>query len=321
MIQYLELLKDVLKNGEEKEDRTGTGTLSVFGRQLRFNLSDGFPVVTTKKIHLKSIIHELLWFLKGSTDISYLKENKVTIWNEWADLKGELGPVYGYQWRKWNKPFKRFECGMGADGGWYNDEWSVDYIDQIEEVINSIKENPFSRRLIVSAWNVSDIDKMALPPCHLLFQFNCRPISFENRCKYFNKDISFNEKSNREKLNIEKEINLKNIPKYYLDCSLYQRSCDLFLGVPFNITSYSLLLSMISQVTNCIPGDFIWTGGDVHIYKNHIDQVKTQINRIPKKLPELFLNKNIKDIDDFVYDDIKILNYDYHPAIKADISI
>jgi thymidylate synthase len=264
MKQYLDLLDHVMRHGVEKADRTGTGTISVFGYQMRFDLSEGFPVLTTKKLHLRSIIHELLWFLKGETNIKYLHDNKVTIWDEWAGKDGELGPVYGYQWRHWPRP----------DGG---------NIDQISRVIETIKTNPDSRRLIVSAWNVSDLDKMALPPCHLLFQFY--------------------------------------VAKGALSCQLYQRSCDIFLGVPFNIASYSLLTMMMAQVTGLKPGDFVHTLGDAHIYLNHMDQVRLQLSREPYPLPQMKMNLDKKNIFDFVFEDFELVNYQAHPHIKGEISV
>ena len=264
MKQYLDLMQQVLDKGTKKEDRTGTGTKSIFGAQLRFNLQEGFPLVSTKKMHLHSIIHELIWFLKGDTNISYLKENKVRIWDEWADENGELGPVYGYQWRSWPTP----------DGG---------HIDQITEVINQIKNNPDSRRLIVSAWNVADVGKMALPPCHCFFQFY--------------------------------------VADGRLSCQLYQRSADLFLGVPFNIASYALLTMMVAQVCGLQAGEFIHTLGDTHLYTNHLEQAKLQISRAPKALPLLTLNPEIKNIFEFRFEDIKLENYDPHPHIKAPIAI
>jgi thymidylate synthase len=262
--QYLALLDHVLKNGTKKEDRTGTGTLSIFGYQMRFNLQEGFPLLTTKKLHFPSIVHELLWFIKGDTNIAYLKENKIRIWNEWADINGELGRIYGYQWRSWT-----------ADGG--------KHIDQLTEAIERIKQNPDSRRHIVSAWNVGDLDKMALPPCHILFQFY--------------------------------------VAEGKLSCQLYQRSADIFLGVPFNIASYALLLHMVAQVTGLKPGEFVHTLGDAHIYLNHIDQVKEQLAREVKNLPALHLNPTIDSILNFTYDDIVLNNYDAHPHIKGEISV
>jgi thymidylate synthase len=264
MRQYLDLLQHVLDYGVEKGDRTGTGTKSVFGYQMRFPLQDGFPLLTTKKLHTRSIFYELLWFLKGDTNIKYLHDNKVSIWDEWADEKGELGPIYGKQWRRWETKDGRV-------------------IDQISNVINEIKNNPNSRRLLVSAWNVGEVDEMALPPCHIVFQFY--------------------------------------VANGKLSCQLYQRSADIFLGVPFNIASYALLTAMIAQVTGLQVGDFVHTLGDAHLYLNHIDQAKLQLTREPYKLPTLQLNPQIKDIFDFTYDDIKIENYQCHPHIKADVSV
>ena len=264
MKQYLEMMKYVLENGIDKSDRTGTGTRSVFGYQTRYNLNDGFPLVTTKKCHLRSIIHELLWFLQGNTNITYLHENKVTIWDEWADENGDLGPIYGKQWRKWEAPDGRI-------------------IDQISNVIEQIKTNPYSRRLIVCAWNPADVDKMALPPCHTLFQFYV--------------------------------INNK------LSCQLYQRSADIFLGVPFNIASYSLLTMMIAQICGLELGDFVHTTGDTHIYSNHFEQCKLQLSREPYPLPTMKINPNIKDIFSFKFEDFELQNYQCHPAIKAPVAV
>ncbi|OAJ34527.1 thymidylate synthase [Piscirickettsia salmonis] len=264
MRTYLDLMQRVLETGAEKTDRTGTGTLSVFGHQMRFDLSAGFPLLTTKKLHLRSIIHELLWFLKGETNIAYLNENKVSIWDEWANTEGDLGPIYGAQWRSW----------AGAGGK---------TIDQISGVIEQIKINPDSRRLIVSAWNVGEIDKMALPPCHALFQFY--------------------------------------VAEGKLSCQLYQRSADIFLGVPFNIASYALLTLMIAQVTGLEPGDFVHTLGDAHLYSNHLEQVKTQLQRDCRGLPIMKINPKIKDIFDFKYEDFILENYDPHPHIKAAVAV
>ena len=264
MKQYQELLQRILDTGVKKEDRTGTGTLSVFAHQMRFNLQDGFPLLTTKKLHTRSIIHELLWFLKGDTNTAYLHDNKVTIWDEWADENGDLGPIYGKQWRAWE----------AKDGR---------VIDQIGELIEQIKKTPDSRRLLVSAWNVGDLDKMALPPCHIIFQFYVA--------------------NNR------------------LSCQLYQRSADVFLGVPFNIASYALLTHMIAQVCGLGVGEFIHTTGDTHLYLNHIEQAKLQLTRTPYKLPTLKLNESITDINDFKYEDITIENYESHPHIKASVAV
>jgi thymidylate synthase len=264
MKQYLDLLSYTLNNGTEKKDRTGTGTLSIFGYQLRHDLGDGFPLLTTKKLHTRSIIHELLWFLRGDTNIRYLNEKGVSIWNEWAGEDGDLGRIYGYQWRSWS----------ASDGR---------QIDQIKNVINSIRSNPNSRRHIVSAWNVGDLDKMNLPPCHVLFQFY--------------------------------------VANGRLSCQLYQRSADIFLGVPFNIASYSLLLLMVAQVTDLKPGEFVHTFGDAHIYLNHIDQVKLQLTRSPRKLPTMAINPQITSIFNFKFEDFKLNDYDPHPHIKGAVSV
>lgn len=264
MKQYLNLLERVLEEGIDKADRTGTGTRSVFGHQMRFNLEEGFPALTTKKLHFRSIIHELLWFLQGNTNVKYLQENGVRIWNEWADEKGELGPIYGYQWRSW----------PSANGK---------HIDQISQVIESIQKNPNSRRHIVSAWNVSELENMALPPCHILFQFY--------------------------------------VADGKLSCQLYQRSADIFLGVPFNIASYALLTMMIAQVTGLKAGDFVHTLGDAHIYNNHMEQVKLQLTRNTRSLPQMKLNPNVKSIFDFKYEDFELTNYNPHPTIKGAISV
>ena len=264
MQQYLDLIRRVLAEGVLKEDRTGTGTISVFGHQMRFNLEDGFPLVTTKKLHLKSIIYELLWFLKGCTNVKYLQDNGVRIWNEWAKEDGELGPIYGYQWRSWP-------------------DYSGGHIDQVLQVIESIKNNPDSRRHIVSAWNVGQIDEMQLPPCHILFQFY--------------------------------------VANGRLSCQLYQRSADIFLGVPFNIASYALLTMMVAQVCGLKPGDFVHTLGDSHIYCNHIEQVKLQISREPRPLPVMKINPSIRNIDEFSFEDFELTGYDPHPHIKGDIAV
>jgi thymidylate synthase len=264
MQQYLELMRHVKNRGVRKQDRTGTGTLSVFGHQIRFDLGAGFPLVTTKKLHLRSIIHELLWFLRGDTNVRYLHDNGVTIWDEWADADGELGPIYGYQWRSWPTPDGR-------------------HIDQIQQLVEQIKNNPDSRRLIVSAWNVADIERMALPPCHAFFQFY--------------------------------------VAEGRLSCQLYQRSADIFLGVPFNIASYALLTLMIAQVTGLKPGDFIHTLGDAHLYLNHLQQAEAQLARTPFPSPRMLLNPAVSSIFDFCYDDFELAGYQCHPAIKAPVAV
>lgn len=264
MKQYLDLMRHVRDNGTKKEDRTGTGTLSVFGHQMRFDLSKGFPVVTTKKCHLKSIIHELIWFLSGDTNIKYLQDNGVRIWNEWADDEGNLGPVYGYQWRSWPK----------TDGG---------HIDQIAQIIDQIKNNPDSRRIIVSAWNVAEVENMALPPCHMMFQFY--------------------------------------VADGKLSCQLYQRSADIFLGVPFNIASYALLTMMVAQVCGLKAGDFVHTLGDAHLYSNHLEQTDEQLSRKPYALPTMKINPDVKSIFDFKFEDFELINYEAHPHIKGKVAV
>jgi thymidylate synthase len=264
MQQYLALVRDILDHGNRKTDRTGTGTLSLFGRQLRFDLAAGFPLVTTKKVHLRSIVYELLWFLRGDTNVRWLQENKVTIWDEWADANGDLGPVYGYQWRNWPAPDGR-------------------HIDQLARVIDEIRRNPDSRRLVVSAWNVADLDRMALQPCHALFQFY--------------------------------------VAEGRLSCHLYQRSADVFLGVPFNIASYALLTMMVAQVCALQPGDFVHTFGDVHLYLNHLEQAREQLSREPRPLPAMRLNPEVTSIDGFKFSDFTLENYDPHPSIKAPIAV
>lgn len=264
MKQYLDLMRHVRDNGTKKEDRTGTGTLSVFGHQMRFDLSKGFPVVTTKKCHLKSIIHELIWFLSGDTNIKYLQDNGVRIWNEWADEEGNLGPVYGYQWRSWPK----------ADGG---------HVDQIAQIIDQIKNNPDSRRIIVSAWNVAEVENMALPPCHMMFQFY--------------------------------------VADGKLSCQLYQRSADIFLGVPFNIASYALMTMMVAQVCGLEVGDFVHTLGDAHLYSNHLEQTDEQLSRQPYALPTMKINPEVKSIFDFKFEDFELLNYEAHPHIKGTVAV
>ena len=264
MQQYLSFMRHVRDNGAPKDDRTGTGTLSVFGHQMRFDLSQGFPLVTTKRLHTKSIIHELLWFLRGDSNISYLQENGISIWNEWADENGELGPIYGVQWRRWPTP-------------------SGETVDQIKDVVNLLRDNPDSRRILVSAWNAADISKMAIPPCHTMFQFH--------------------------------------VADDKLSCQLYQRSADIFLGVPFNIASYALLTHILAQQAELKVGDFIWTGGDCHLYLNHLEQAEEQLSREPLALPRLAIKRRPDSIFDYRFEDFEILNYEYHPNIKAQVAV
>jgi thymidylate synthase len=311
MQQYHDLLQHILDNGVKKEDRTGTGTLSVFGYQMRFDLERGFPLVTTKKVHLKSVIGELLWFISGSTNKHELKEKYgVSIWDEWGDNKtGELGPIYSAQWRSWPV----YDPVYVGDGIFY----MKDYIDQLAQVIEQIKTKPDSRRHIVSAWNVADIPSMALPPCHLLFQFYTRPLTIAERENISAKRGFGYPSTGREEIHFKEH----NIPTHYLDCQLYQRSADVFLGVPFNIASYALLTMMIAQVCNMVPGEFIWTGGDCHLYTNHIEQAKLQLSREFRPLPTMKINPAIKDIDSFTYGDFELVGYDPHPTIKAPVAV
>ena len=279
MKQYLDILNRILTEGTQKGDRTGTGTISIFGTQSRYNLADGFPLLTTKKLHLKSIIYELLWFLQGDTNVKYLQEHGVRIWNEWADENGELGPVYGHQWRSW----------PDYNGG---------TIDQIQYVIDQLKNNPDSRRMIVSAWNVAEVNEMALPPCHTIFQFYTAPIADSQELT-----------ANGQK------------PKRRLSLQLYQRSADTFLGVPFNIASYALLLQMMAQVCDMVPGDFIHTTGDTHLYLNHLEQARLQLTREPRPLPTMKINPDVKNLFDFHYEDFELEGYNPHPHIKAEVSV
>lgn len=315
MKQYLELLEDIMENGVDKGDRTGTGTRSVFGRQMRFNLQEGFPLITTKKLHLKSIIHELLWFIKGDTNIKYLNDNGVTIWDEWADEKGELGPVYGKQWRAW----RNFSVEKSMPDS-YGENYQINKkqdIDQLSWVIDRLKTNPDCRRIIVSAWNVADIPNMALAPCHCLFQFYTSPF------KTFSERVDAYYKNGGELLPkyLPPEKEDEYLPTRKLSCQLYQRSCDTFLGVPFNIASYALLTMMVAQCVNMVPGEFIWTGGDTHIYSNHFEQVREQLSREPFSLPKMKINPDVKDIFSFKYEDFTLENYQCHPRIKAPISV
>ncbi len=320
MKQYLEMLEHIMAHGVDKSDRTGTGTRSVFGYQMRFNLEEGFPVLTTKKLHLRSIIHELLWFLSGDTNIRYLHDNNVSIWDEWADENGDLGPVYGYQWRSWPAP--KFVPAHSEGSEWIPSGYKIEAIDQISQVIEQIKNSPDSRRLIVTAWNPADVDKMALPPCHCLFQFYTTPLSVNERLHLldFAPDEEWVERMN---ITVEKHTALDTlgVPRSRLSCQLYQRSCDTFLGVPFNIASYALLTMMVAQVCDMVPGEFIWTGGDVHIYSNHFEQVALQLSRNTLPLPQMRINPKVKSIFDFRFEDFELVGYDAHPHIKAPIAV
>lgn len=329
MKQYLDLLEDVLLNGKYREDRTGTGTYSVFGKQICFNLQDGFPLLTTKKLHTKSIIYELLWFLKGDTNTKYLNDNGVHIWDEWADKNGDLGPIYGKQWRKWIRSTE-----WERDGNSYTVS-SPEEIDQIKTLIENLKNDPFSRRHIISAWNVGDLDKMALMPCHVMFQFYVEQMTDQERANYaYNNgfiqapyiclSVWKNRMLNQTKGDITgKYFDELKVPKYKLSCQLYQRSGDLFLGVPFNISSYALLTHMIAQVCGYAVGDFVHTFGDLHLYSNHTEQAKLLLTRKNDlyKLPTLWLNPDVIDIDNFKFDDINIIGYQSHPSIKGDIAV
>jgi len=317
MKQYLALMQHALEQGTPKGDRTGTGTLSVFGYQMRFNLQDGFPLVTTKKCHLRSIIHELLWFLNGDTNISYLKENNVSIWDEWADENGDLGPVYGKQWRSW----------QAADGR---------QIDQLSKVIEQLKNDPDSRRIIVSAWNVGELDDMALVPCHSFFQFYTRKMSYDERLAWVKENCWESYDAWTEATN--EALSMQDIdhsqaadelvawvgeiaPERILSCQLYQRSCDIFLGLPFNIASYALLVHMVAQQCDMAVGDFVWTGGDTHLYSNHLEQTRLQLSREPRALPTLVINRKPESLFDYRFEDFDITGYDPHPAIKAPVAV
>lgn len=345
MKQYLEMMQNILDEGRVKGDRTGTGTLSVFGRQMRFNLQEGFPLVTTKKCHLRSIIHELLWFLSGDTNIKYLEDNGVTIWREWADENGNLGPVYGKQWREWEDvclvPSEQsgvtraalqqgysflgefFDHGLGK-------ELSVFYkaYDQINKVMDQLKNDPDNRRIIVSAWNVAELDQMALAPCHSFFQFYTHELTVDERLNWmeinnpelFNSALFVNDIINNDTL-MQAELDSRGVPSRSLSCQLYQRSCDFFLGVPFNIASYALLVHMVAQQVNMVPGDFVWSGGDVHLYSNHLEQAKLQLTREPLPLPKLVIKRKPESIFDYKFEDFEIQDYVSHDPIKAPVAI
>ncbi|WFG41763.1 thymidylate synthase [Salmonella phage MET_P1_082_240] len=345
MKQYLEMMQNILDEGHVKGDRTGTGTLSVFGRQMRFNLQEGFPLVTTKKCHLRSIIHELLWFLSGDTNIKYLNDNGVTIWDEWADANGDLGPVYGKQWRAWKtivrvaddpkrigllkaKGYK--EVGTLTDGQVTRGAFLEYSHDQISTVINQLRNDPDNRRIIVSAWNVGELDQMALAPCHSFFQFYTHELSLEERQSILRYDhrvlsdvylrdvVIGNNATDAER---HAWLTAHQIPARALSCQLYQRSCDFFLGVPFNIASYALLVHMVAQQVNMVPGDFVWSGGDVHLYSNHLEQAKLQLTREPLPLPKLVIKRKPESIFDYKFDDFEIQDYVSHDPIKAPVAI
>lgn len=343
MKQYLEMMQNILDEGRVKSDRTGTGTLSVFGRQMRFNLQEGFPLVTTKKCHLRSIIHELLWFLSGDTNIKYLNDNGVTIWDEWADANGDLGPVYGKQWRAWKtivrvaddpkrigllkaKGYK--EVGTLTDGQVTRGAFLEYSHDQISTVINQLRNDPDNRRIIVSAWNVGELEHMALAPCHSFFQFYTHELTVDERLNWmeinnpelFNSALFVNDIINNDTL-MQAELDSRGVPSRSLSCQLYQRSCDFFLGVPFNIASYALLVHMVAQQVNMVPGDFVWTGGDVHLYSNHLEQAKLQLTREPLPLPKLAIKRKPESIFDYKFEDFEIQNYVSHDPIKAPVAI
>lgn len=346
MKQYQDLMAEVFAKGTPKKDRTGTGTLSIFGHQMRFDLQEGFPLVTTKRCHLRSIIHELLWFLKGDTNIQYLKDNGVTIWDEWADENGNLGPVYGKQWRAWphHKVIQADDKEGLATATEKGGEWvsggddlmnstTTPYVyrfetDQITKVMDQLKNDPDNRRIIVSAWNVADLDDMALAPCHAFFQFYTRELSVTERLDWMEinrpeqfKGMRFsNDIINNDAL-IHAAMDSENVPARILSCQLYQRSADVFLGVPFNIASYALLIHMFAQQANMAVGDFVWTGGDTHLYSNHLEQARTQLGRTPRPLPKLIIKRKPDSIFDYKFEDFEIEGYDPHPAIKAPVAI
>jgi thymidylate synthase len=324
--QYHKLLETILKDGKKKSDRTGTGTISIPDYHFKADMSEGFPLITTKRLHTKSIVHELLWFLKGDTNTKYLNENGVTIWDEWADENGDLGPVYGKQWVDWeyipklpdHKDERRKAKGFGGER-----LYSVRPINQIQNVIDTLKTNPESRRMIVSAWNVGELDQMALEPCHAFFQFYTSPLKPFERSEWVKKNnmVETVNEVEKEYDDIVDCLDALGVPKYRLSLQLYQRSADAFLGVPFNIASYSLLLMMMAQCVDMIPSEFIWTGGDCHLYDNHTEQTNEMLKRNPKKLPKVKLNPNIKDVFKFKFEDIELIGYDPHPTIKAPVAV
>ena len=345
MKQYLEMMQNILDEGHVKGDRTGTGTLSVFGRQMRFDLRKGFPLITTKKLHLRSIIHELLWFLSGDTNTKYLEDNGVTIWREWQDENGNLGPLYGAQWRRWKDvklvPKKNAALLEKLQDAGYADYGDADdgsqtfdarvllkEHDQISKVVDQLRNDPDSRRIIVSAWNVGELDQMALAPCHAFFQFYTRELSIDERLDWFEKnlpdqfnDSRFSNEAVADDAVFHVEMDALEIPRRVLSCQLYQRSADMFLGVPFNIASYALLIHMVAQQVNMLPGDFVWSGGDVHLYSNHLEQAKLQLTREPLPLPKLVIRRKPESIFDYKFEDFEIRDYVSHDPIKAPVAI
>lgn len=345
MKQYLEMMQNILDEGHVKGDRTGTGTLSVFGRQMRFDLRKGFPLVTTKKLHLRSIIHELLWFLSGDTNTKYLEDNGVTIWREWQDENGNLGELYGAQWRRWKDvklvPKKNAALLEKLQAAGYADYGDADdgsqtfdarvllkEHDQISKVVDQLRNDPDSRRIIVSAWNVGELDQMALAPCHAFFQFYTRELSIDERLDWFEKnlpdqfnDSRFSNEAVADDAVFHVEMDALEIPRRVLSCQLYQRSADMFLGVPFNIASYALLIHMVAQQVNMLPGDFVWSGGDVHLYSNHLEQAKLQLTREPLPLPKLVIKRKPESIFDYKFEDFEIRDYVSHDPIKAPVAI
>ena len=337
MKQYQDLMAEVFAKGTPKKDRTGTGTLSIFGHQMRFNLQEGFPLVTTKRCHLRSIIHELLWFLKGDTNVKYLNDNGVTIWDEWKNKDGDLGPVYGKQWRAWtahdevHTGNKKIIAEMEEDG-WEEAGYReasmllTKDIDQIAKVMDQLKNDPDNRRIIVSAWNVADLDDMALAPCHAFFQFYTRELSLDERVQWAEENDNELWSDYIHATFVDENTRLgwldkAGVPTRKLSCQLYQRSADVFLGVPFNIASYALLIHMFAQQANMAVGDFVWTGGDVHLYSNHLEQARTQLGRTPRALPKLIIKRKPDSIFDYKFEDFEIENYNPHPSIKAPVAI
>ncbi len=322
--QYLSMVRDILDNGVKRDDRTGTGTFGAFGRQLRFSLRDGsIPLLTTKKMHTKSIIHELLWFLKGDTNIKYLNDNGVRIWNEWADENGDLGPVYGSQWRRWPKyeilSFSDEIAHMDIDATTYLDaKVRVTYIDQIARIVNTLKNNPVDRRIIVSAWNVGELADMKLPPCHYAFQFWARPLYLKERVALLEGGHRIREITPEQ---MHQVLDEHNVPRWALTCMLHQRSCDVGLGVPFNIVQYSILTHLIAHCVGMVAEEFIWDGGDVHVYTNHVDALREQLTRVPMPSPTLRINTDNKDINNFKFEDFEIIGYESHPTIKMEVSV